>query len=144
MNLIPARATPNGRGSVIEIARDGDEPLRLHEPRHAGLAGDILLGLRPRRYARSAPPARVEALQGGAVRVDVVEPAGADTYVVAKLGGKEVTSRLSADTPARGQAKRWSSGSTCRKRLISHPILVKRLGLGSLAFLPSMRANGGA
>jgi len=100
MNLIPARATPNGQGSVIEIARDGDEPLRLHEPRHAGLAGDILLGLRPEDMHEATARAG-EALQGGAVRVDVVEPAGADTYVVAKLGGKEVTSRLSADTRAR-------------------------------------------
>ncbi|NBB96812.1 MAG: sn-glycerol-3-phosphate ABC transporter ATP-binding protein UgpC [Alphaproteobacteria bacterium] len=100
MNLIPARATPNGQGSVIEIAREGADPLRLHEPRHAGLTGDILLGLRPEDMHEASARAG-ETLQGGAVRVDVVEPAGADTYVVARLGGKEVTSRLSADTVAR-------------------------------------------
>ena len=100
MNLIPARAMPNGTGSVIEIARDGADPLRLQEPRHAGLTGDILLGLRPEDMHEATARAG-EALQGGAVRVDVVEPAGADTYVVARLGGKEVTSRLSADTRAR-------------------------------------------
>ena len=60
----------------------------------------VLLGLRPEDMHEAT--ARVgEALQGGAVNVDVVEPAGADTYVVARLGGKEVTSRLSADTQAR-------------------------------------------
>ena len=32
--------------------------------------------------------------------VDMVEPAGADTYVVSELGGKQVTARLHAETSA--------------------------------------------
>ena len=32
--------------------------------------------------------------------MDVVEPAGADTYVLMSLGGKEVTARLQAETAA--------------------------------------------
>ena len=100
MNLIPARATPEGQGSVIEITREGADPLRLQEPRHAGLTGDVLLGLRPEDM-HEAGARTGEALQGGAVRVDVVEPAGADTYVVSNLGGKAITSRLSADTGAK-------------------------------------------
>ena len=30
--------------------------------------------------------------------IDMVEPAGADTYVVSMLGGKQVTARLHAET----------------------------------------------
>ena len=32
--------------------------------------------------------------------VDVVEPAGADTYVLLTLGGKEITARVPSDTEA--------------------------------------------
>jgi multiple sugar transport system ATP-binding protein len=100
MNLIPARAMPDGQGSVIEIVREGADPLRLHDPRPAKLSGDILLGLRPEDMHEASTRAG-EPSQAGEVRIEVVEPAGADTFVVARLGGKEVTSRLAADTRAR-------------------------------------------
>jgi len=41
--------------------------------------------------------------------VDIVEPAGADTYVVSNLGGKPVTARLHAETNARpGEAMNFA------------------------------------
>ena len=40
-------------------------------------------------------------LQLASCNVDVVEPAGADTYVLINLGGKEVTARLQAETEAK-------------------------------------------
>ena len=36
----------------------------------------------------------------GECDVEVVEPAGSDTFVVTRLGGKEVVSRMRSDTPA--------------------------------------------
>jgi multiple sugar transport system ATP-binding protein len=100
MNLIPARVSGNGAGSVVEVARIGAEPLRLRDPRLTGVSGDILLGLRPEDITRAGQRSG-DLVQDGAVTVEVVEPAGADTYVVTRLGGKEVTSRLPADTVAR-------------------------------------------
>ena len=59
-----------------------------------------MAGLRPEDIGE--PGQRHGALvQTGACRVDVVEPAGADTYVVTRLGGAGVTARLSAETGAR-------------------------------------------
>jgi len=41
-----------------------------------------------------------EDIQTAPCMVDMVEPAGADTYVVSSLGGKQVTARLHAETSA--------------------------------------------
>jgi len=95
MNLIPARA----KAGRIEIDRAGEAPLVLHDPRTT-VSGDILLGLRPEDITEAGTRSG-EHVQHGEARVDVVEPAGADTFVVAKLGGKAVTARLAADTQAR-------------------------------------------
>ncbi|MFB2532137.1 ABC transporter ATP-binding protein [Paracoccus sp. p4-l81] len=96
MNLIPARA----RGTQIEIDRDGAAPIVLPAPVGASLPGDVILGLRPediaeQGYRSGAGVHHAECL------VDIVEPAGADTFVMTRLGGKEVTARLHAETSAR-------------------------------------------
>ena len=39
-------------------------------------------------------------VQAAKCRIDLVEPAGADTYVVSELGGRQVTARLHAETKA--------------------------------------------
>jgi multiple sugar transport system ATP-binding protein len=100
MNLIPARVHGSGSAQVIEIERAGEAPLHLHQTRPVTLPERIILGLRPEDISeagtRSGPH-----VQGGACRVDVVEPAGADTYVVTRLGGAGVTARLGAETAAR-------------------------------------------
>jgi multiple sugar transport system ATP-binding protein len=85
---------------MILIDRPGEAPLELAEPRHRDLPEKVILGLRPEDIGE--PGQRHGALvQTGACRVDVVEPAGADTYVVTRLGGAGVTARLSAETGAR-------------------------------------------
>jgi len=95
MNLIPAHA----QGNRIEISRPGAAPLVLADPR-VQLSGDVLLGLRPEDITEDGAR-QGEFVQPGEIRVDVVEPAGADTFVVTTLGGKAVTARLGADTRAR-------------------------------------------
>ena len=104
MNLIPARVRANGSGQVIEIERAGEAPLQLHQTRALSLPERIILGLRPEDIAE-AGTRHGPHVQGGACRVDVVEPAGADTYVVTKLGGAGVTARLGAETAARAGAE---------------------------------------
>ena len=98
MNLIPAEARANGAGSVLRIDRDGMEPIELHVPQK-GLSGDIIMGVRPEDIAEVGFRAG-EAVQTGACLVDMVEPAGADTYVLTRLGGRQVTARLHAETSA--------------------------------------------
>jgi multiple sugar transport system ATP-binding protein len=98
MNLIPARTHKNGSGTKIEIARDAGEPLVLTDP-NSDLPSDVILGLRPEDIAEAGFRAG-EGVQQARCVIDMVEPAGADTYVVSTLGGKQVTARLHAETKA--------------------------------------------
>ncbi|MDA7428983.1 sn-glycerol-3-phosphate ABC transporter ATP-binding protein UgpC [Primorskyibacter aestuariivivens] len=100
MNLIPARARSNGNGTEIEIARDNDAPIVLRDVHARNLPEDVILGLRPEDIAQAGFRAG-EDVQQAACMIDMVEPAGADTYVVSNLGGKQVTARLHAETAAR-------------------------------------------
>ena len=100
MNLIPATLKRNGTGAEIRIERGGGEPLILkHASRFDSVGGaaeqDIVLGLRPEDISDAAKaPANAQEAR---CHVEIVEPAGADTFVMIRLGGKEVTARLHAD-----------------------------------------------
>ena len=100
MNLIPAQASNTGSGTQIAIAREAGETLVLNDARDLSLPQDVILGLRPEDIAEAGFRAGA-GVQEAECLVDMVEPAGADTYVVSELGGKQVTARLHAETSAR-------------------------------------------
>jgi multiple sugar transport system ATP-binding protein len=99
MNLIPAKAKKNGSGYNVIIERAGGEPLVLHEKRTKKLPANVVVGLRPEDIG-DAQYRKGRDLHVSSCQVDVVEPAGADTFVLMSLGGKEVTARLHAETAA--------------------------------------------
>ncbi|SFS21595.1 ABC transporter ATP-binding protein [Yoonia litorea] len=100
MNLIPAKATANGNGSVIEITGADGTPITLKDTGTSGLPNDVIIGVRPEDIAEAGQRSG-ESLQQAECRIDIVEPAGADTFVVTHLGGKAVTARLHAETTAK-------------------------------------------
>lgn len=99
MNLIPARTRSAGGSTQIEIARSEGAPILLEAPVGRDLPADVILGLRPEDIAEAGFRSG-GAVQAAPCRIDLVEPAGADTYVVSELGGKQVTARLHAETRA--------------------------------------------
>ncbi|MCD9146304.1 ABC transporter ATP-binding protein [Pseudophaeobacter flagellatus] len=99
MNLIPARTRRDKNGLQIEIARPDGSPMILHSELQRELPEDVILGLRPEDIAEAGFHSG-RAVQASPCRIDLVEPAGADTYVVSQLGGKQVTARLHAETKA--------------------------------------------
>ncbi|KAA2316273.1 sn-glycerol-3-phosphate ABC transporter ATP-binding protein UgpC [Pseudooceanicola sediminis] len=104
MNLIPASVRRDGAFHRIEIQRDSAEPLVLADQRPLNLPDNVIMGLRPEDIAEAGFRAGAEVQEANCL-IDMVEPAGADTYVVSQLGGKQVTARLHAETSARaGQA----------------------------------------
>jgi multiple sugar transport system ATP-binding protein len=106
MNLIPARARQGGAGTEIEIARKGSAPIVLTDAQHRNLPEEVILGVRPEDIAEPGQRPGGSAQEADCL-VDIVEPAGADTYVVMQMGGKQVTARLHAETRARpGQVQR--------------------------------------
>ena len=101
MNLFPVTVRSDGGGLKLLIERAGGEAAALAADRAEGLearaGGEAILGLRPE--AITEVPA--DGAKGDAAIVEclieVVEPAGADTYVVTHLGGREVVARTSPD-----------------------------------------------
>ena len=99
MNLIPAKTRTDAAGTQLEIDRPGGAPIVLTDTRARDLPADVILGLRPEDIAEPGYRSG-ETVQQADCKVEIVEPAGADTYVVTTLGGKLVTARLHSDTQA--------------------------------------------
>ncbi|MEQ6248588.1 sn-glycerol-3-phosphate ABC transporter ATP-binding protein UgpC [Sulfitobacter sp. HNIBRBA3233] len=103
MNLIPAKCRADGDGTRIEIAREGAAPVVLTDRRNRDLPEDVIIGVRPEDIADPDLRGGQDAQEAECV-IDILEPAGADTYAVLQLGGKHVTARLHAETNARAGA----------------------------------------
>ena len=63
------------------------------------LPQNVVLGIRPEDIGDAVLQKRAGD-QVSSCKIDVVESAGADTYVLMSLGGVEVTARLQAETSA--------------------------------------------
>ena len=103
MNLVPARIEKGSAGLEVVIARNGDAgAVRLPVPETEGLAShagrDVIFGIRPEALTDPEGADRTAtSLAEAKCPIEVVEPAGSDTFAVTHLGGKEVTARLRAD-----------------------------------------------
>ena len=100
MNLIPAKAKPGSDGTRIEIAPREGKPIVLTDANNRDLPEDVIVGVRPEDIGEADARAGAHT-QAAECMVDMVEPAGADTFVVMQLGGKHVTARLHAETSAK-------------------------------------------
>ena len=99
MNLIPARVEKSEKGSKFIINQNGGDDLILHDRAAANLPEHVVLGIRPEDIC-DATLQKGAGDQVSSCKIDVVEPAGADTFVLMSLGGVEVTARLQAETLA--------------------------------------------
>ena len=102
MNLVPAAI--EGQGQELSIRLDTpDGAITLAAPAgrpglesHAGR--DIIFGIRPEALTDPEGADRsAAALRQAQCRIEVVEPAGSDTFAITRLGGREVIARLRAD-----------------------------------------------
>ena len=107
MNLLEGRvARANGAASVV-FAREGGDPIVLAAPPSADAAklkdgNAVILGIRPEAVSDLESVDRnARAVAKFDAMVEIVEPAGSDTFVVTKIAGKEVTSRMRADADVR-------------------------------------------
>ena len=107
MNLIPARVRADAGVTRIEIDRKDAAPLVITDPVARDLPAEIVLGVRPEDIHEATEgshlPGQARRADGD-VMIDIVEPAGADTFAVTSLGGKPVTARLRAESPVRARA----------------------------------------
>jgi len=112
MNLLTATVEGGGNDLAVSLVRPEAEPLRLPVASVGGLseyAGkQIVFGIRPEALTDPDGADRnARSVAEGDCLIEVVEPAGSDTFAVTKLGGKEVVARLRADV-------RIAAGQTAR------------------------------
>ena len=106
MNFLDARVSCSGSDVSLAIAREV-APLVFPLPAAAGAGqltdgAKVILGIRPEAVTdREGADRNSGNICVFEANVDIVEPAGSDTFVVTKIGGKEVTARLRADVDVR-------------------------------------------
>ncbi len=102
MNFIPADLIQANGASAVKIpAPDGGtSTLALAQPlARAPANGKVVLGVRPEHLFRFADDlkARKPALASLSAPVEVVEPTGAETMALMKIGGRDVVGRFDPD-----------------------------------------------
>lgn len=102
MNLLPAEID----AGVIRLS--GGTELQLPAAfRHLrdDKSRKVLLGIRPEAFHPAAANSDLPAFE---IRATLIEPCGAEVYVVGDLAGQEVTLRVAPGTaPARGESRRY-------------------------------------
>lgn len=98
MNLIPATVEALPTGLAIKIKQENGTVELMDDTKIIGLEvgakRELLIGLRPENITNPTADSRLVA----PCRIEVVEPAGSDTFATTSLGGKPITARLRADT----------------------------------------------
>lgn len=102
MNLFPARLIAVDGGSAAEVSLADGGRARLPFSRERDLerhnGRDIILGIRPEAITdRDGADRNSRAIHVIEAPVEVIEPAGSDTFVVSQLGGHDVIGRFRAD-----------------------------------------------
>ena len=97
MNLVNAKVIKTARGMNIKVNKNGVETTIFMENRNLNLPENVVFGVRPENIYEDNSKA-VKNGSSSSFQIDVVEPAGSDTYVVTSLGGVEVTARFNAET----------------------------------------------
>ncbi|WP_106795534.1 ABC transporter ATP-binding protein [Rhizobium sp. H4] len=103
MNLLNATVEAGASGIAVALERPNGAPLRL--PVVAGANGlsayagrQVIFGIRPEALTDpDGADRKARSLTEDDCLIEVVEPAGSDTFAVTKLGGKSVVARLRAD-----------------------------------------------
>ncbi|OHV78354.1 ABC transporter ATP-binding protein [Ensifer sp. LCM 4579] len=112
MNLLNARVETQGAQVAVALERPNAEPLRLLVPHDGALSAyagkQVVFGIRPEALTDPDGADRnAKFIAEGDCLIEVVEPAGSDTFAVTRLGGKEIVARLRADARiAPGQTSR--------------------------------------
>jgi multiple sugar transport system ATP-binding protein len=106
MNLISGKiARANGAANII-LARSDGSSIALPAPRDVDVNSltdgrAVILGIRPEAITdRDGADRTSRGISIVDAQVEVVQPAGSDTFVVTHIAGKEVTARMRAETDA--------------------------------------------
>jgi multiple sugar transport system ATP-binding protein len=111
MNLVEATVTNGAAGPLLALKRGADAEIRLPFPASAERARvesgrKVIFGIRPEAITdRDSADRTSTSIEVVEALVEVVEPAGSDTYVVTNIAGKEVIARMRADADIRPHSR---------------------------------------
>jgi multiple sugar transport system ATP-binding protein len=89
MNFVPARIEAVGNGAALRF-EGCPVAVPISVATATATASEVIAGIRPEHFALVAP----QSPGAIAVIVELLEPTGADTFALARLGGKPVTLRF--------------------------------------------------
>ena len=107
MNLLEGKVTGANGARRIVIDRPDSAPIVLPVPAGADAAkladgAPVIFGIRPEAVNDTESIDRnATSVSSFEATVEIIEPAGADTYVVTRAAGKELTARMRAETQVR-------------------------------------------
>ncbi len=96
MNLVKAKVTKTSNGMNIKVNKNGNEVIIFKENRNLNLPEKVIFGVRPENIFEDI--SKEVSNRSSSFQIDVVEPAGSDTFVVTNVDGVEVTARFNAET----------------------------------------------
>jgi multiple sugar transport system ATP-binding protein len=105
MNLLEGKVGKSNGSCQIIIERHDHAPIILPAPVSADAdklvdGAKVIFGIRPEAVNDTESVDRsAKSVATFEAKVELVEPAGADTYVVTRAAGKELTARMRAETP---------------------------------------------
>jgi multiple sugar transport system ATP-binding protein len=102
MNLLDAELVTSGKNLALRLVREGSQPivLPLSQPNKAlsSYAGrKVVFGIRPEALTDTSTQIKATGSARETCYLEVVEPAGSDTFAVTRIAGKQVVARLGAD-----------------------------------------------
>jgi len=107
MNLLEGKVVrPNGTPKIA-LERKDHEPIVVPPPSNADASklaegAKVIFGIRPEAVNdRESIDRNAKSVAMFNANVELVEPAGSDTFVVAHVAGKEMTARMRADADVR-------------------------------------------
>ena len=106
MNFLPAEIVAADGHAGIALANGSNKPVVLPLKRSSDLGRRVVFGIRPEHITRHDPGRAGGRREIGLLEapVEVVEPTGAETIVIVRLGEREVITRFEPDeAPAVGE-----------------------------------------
>jgi multiple sugar transport system ATP-binding protein len=103
MNLIEGKVVRADGAPRIMLERKDHPPIVVPPPQSAdarqlGEGAKVIFGIRPEALNdRESMDRNAKSVAAFNAKVEIVEPAGSDTFVVTHIAGKEVTGRMRAD-----------------------------------------------
>ena len=103
MNLLEGKVTRTNGAAQIVLERKDHPPIVLPAPpsaeaRNLSDGMKVVFGIRPEAVNdRESMDRNAKTVATFNANVEIVEPAGSDTFVVTHIAGKEVTARMRAD-----------------------------------------------